>query len=183
MLEGLGDGLAGIGSFFELLFRSVFWTFRRAFSKPKDGGSRLRLSHLVYALSPISGFVLFTVGLICIVGWFVGREERLREKTQVIVEAEADRLWNRVDKDGRLTVAAPGEPKVEDAWGREILVITDRGILKDKVVVRSLGHDGKKGTIDDVVAIRTLANQDQEIAQEALGRLLDFAKERLDKGE
>lgn len=78
---------------------------------------------------------------------------------------------------------AANEPPVEDSWGREILVTTDRGLLNDKVVVRSLGHDGKKGTLDDVVAIRTRINRDQEIAQEAMGRLLNFAKERLKQDE
>ena len=126
-----------------------------------------------------TGFIALNAVIIYSITWLINRDERLRERTVAIVEAEADRLWNRVDKDGRLLALAPGEPTIEDSWGRKILVTADRGLLKDKVLVRSLGHDGKKGTLDDVVAIRTLVNQDQEVAQEALGRLLGIAKEGL----
>lgn len=182
-MDGIGDIFSGLSSLLEGLVRSVFYAFRRLFAKPKDGGSRLRPRHLIHAAMPIAGFFACLFAIYYAVVWSHARNQRLREQTEKIVEAEAERLWNRIDKDGRLIEVAVGEPPINDSWGRQIVVTTDRGILNDKVVVRSLGEDGDKGTLDDIVAIRSRINEDQEIAEEAMGRLIGFAKENLNKNK
>lgn len=100
-----------------------------------------------------------------------------------MVQADADRIWNRRGDDGRPMPIRAGEKEVTDPWGMPLQFTVERRLLNDTVTVRSSGADAEYDTLDDIVAIRTKINQQEAIRDEAANRLIDFAKKKLGEAE
>jgi hypothetical protein len=106
------------------------------------------------------------------------REEAERATTSEAAARLADDLAQETDSEGRFVRRPAGPLPGNDFWGRPFRLSYQPGTLSDGLEVRSAGPDGEWQTRDDVVVTRTSKLSNKAVARDAVGGLLDAARDR-----
>ena len=183
----LAAAIAGlIGSLVELMlsvvsavFEALGWGALHLATKPEEGESRVSPKRLLVASMPLVAIVVVLAG---IVGAFHWREQIRRARvttTETLVNDNAERLANQVDKGGHFMKHMAATLDVDDAWGNPLRVTYKETLAKHWVVVRSAGDDEVFDTLDDITASRHLPRKKREIAADLLDKAKDAIAERI----
>ena len=126
-----------------------------------------------------AGMLLITV-VATVVGFAVSRHVRAKRiaETELQIESLADQFVEQVMDEN---AADPEEGLLahRDAWRQPIELQVDKVLLGTLLVVRSCGPDRKPGTIDDQLAIRTVAAPAKQIGGELAKRGFDEVREKV----
>lgn len=110
--------------------------------------------------------------------YFEHLQHQRKEQTERQIVHKAEDVIEQIKK----TPKNPPEPGLLaefDAWGRPLELFVDKLAAGTLIVVRSVGRDGRSGTLDDQLAIKAshpAVDIGEEIAKRAVGKLKKFLK-------
>jgi len=142
--------------------------------------------------SPEACVVLFVTitGVVAVIAW-MGIDRRIREAriqtTRKLVQQCADQLMADQQQKQQLGQRLlPGLLKSDrkqlpahDAWKQPLELFVDETPAGMLLVVRSSGPDRKTGTIDDLLEIRPITKNLQQMSNELIGGIADRIKAKL----
>lgn len=137
--------------------------------------------------SPPVPALIVLVGIGILIGWVViserTREARL-QSTRTLVRQWADQLADEEKKKQQqgkpllpvLLKSDRQELPAQDAWKQPLELFIDETPAGTLLVVRSHGPDRKSGTLDDLLEIRPVGKNPQQLVNDLAGGLADRAK-------
>lgn len=128
----------------------------------------------------ILGSLAFIIITGLIISWVVLdriQQQRLAA-TRSQVKQLADKFAEQI-KDRQIADPVTGRLRDRDAWKQPIDLSVDKTLIGSLVVVRSAGPDRKPGSIDDLLAIRTVPAPAKEVGGELAKRGMKAVRNRI----
>lgn len=124
--------------------------------------------------------VIGTVILVAVAGGllFETIQGQRKEQTERQIAQKAETLIDEIKK-APDKLPEPGLLPDRDAWGRPLELFVDKFPAGAMIVVRSHGRDGRPGTLDDLLAIKTSNPAAIDIGKEIAKRAADKVKKFL----
>ncbi|WP_459554613.1 hypothetical protein [Lacunimicrobium album] len=104
-------------------------------------------------------------------------QKRREEATELALEQAANRVVETFKHD-RKVAPVPGMLAEKDGWNNPLELFVDDFEVGYLLVIRSKGPDGKSGTIDDELTIKTVQNDPAEAAKDVFERGVEVFKKK-----
>ncbi len=187
LIEGLAQLVAAVVELciqlVAIVLRSLGFAVGTLAEKPGEGEARFSGKRLLIAFAPLVVIILVVGGVFGVPYWREEARHARTRATQTLVKEHVDQLAEQVDESGQFLKHPAPTLEVEDAWGNPLRVAYEDTLTHHRVVVCSVGEDGKMDTPDDVSSSRRRVRPKREIAIGVLGKMKKVIEERLDDSE